>query len=160
MAQSLETLKNRIKTSLFGRRLGLDNDDYLVGPPDIKREVTDLTSGSTATAIPARGIVNVTGSSLATSGAGGTFLLSNPVPGVEVTICNLNADTSAASPGSTAMTFIRPSTAFLIRSSEGTTETTINLAVGAAVTLVGLSTGYYQVKNRTTLAGVIINGTT
>lgn len=160
MAQSLDTLKSKINTSLFGRRLGLDSADYLVGPPDIKRQVTDLTSASTATAIPAHGIVNITGSSLMTSAAGGTFLLSNPVPGVEVTICNLNADTSAGSPGSTAMTLIRPSTAFLIGSSEGTTETTINIAAGAAVTIIGLSTARYHVKNRTTLAGVIVNGTT
>jgi hypothetical protein len=123
-------------------------------------QVSDLTSASTATAIPAFGYVNVTGTSLATSAAGGTFLLSNPVPGVEVTICNINAATSAASPGSTAMTFIRPSTAFVMYSSEGTTETTINLAPGSAVVLAGLSTGAYQVKGRTTLAGVIINGTT
>lgn len=158
MAQSLDSIRNKIVTTLLGRRLGLDADEFLCGPKDLKHVVTDLTSASTATAIPNHGLVNITGTSLLTSAQ--TFLLSNPAPGVEVTITNINADSSAASPGSTALTMIRPSTAFLIRSSEGTTETTINLAVGAAVTLMGLSTGYYQVKGRTTLAGVIVNGTT
>jgi hypothetical protein len=95
-----------------------------------------------------------------TSAAGGAFLLSNPVPGAEVTVVNINADTSAASPGSTAMTLLRPSTAFYIRSSEGTTITTVNIAAGAAVVLAALSTAYYHIKSRTTLAGVIANGTT
>jgi len=160
MALSIETLRNSIITSLFGRRLGLDVAGYLVGAYDNRLPVTDLTSASTATAIPPYGITNITGTSLATSAAGGAFLLSNPVPGVETVICNLNANTSAASPGSTAMQLIRPSTAFYLISSEGSTETTINITPGSAVTLAGLSTSAYAVIGRTTLAGVVINGTT
>lgn len=158
MAQSLETLRNGIITTLYGRRLGLDKDETLVGVKDVKKVVQDLTSASTGTALNSHGYINVTGSSLLTSGQ--AFLLPLPIPGVEVNLTNINADTSAASPGSTAMTFIRPSTAFVIKTSEGSTMTTINLAVGASVTLVGLSTAVFGVKTRTTLAGVIINGTT
>lgn len=158
MAQSRQTLQQRILTSIFGNRLGLDPSDYLQGPLDYRHVVTDLTSASTATAIPAYGITNITGSSLLTSAQ--TFLLSNPVVGVDATIINVNAATSAGSPGSTAMTMIRPSTAFVILSSEGSTNTTINLAAGACVVLTGLTTALYQVKARTTLAGVIVNGTT
>ena len=162
MAQSLETIRNQILTSIFGRRLGLDPNDYLVGQKDIKHVVTDLTSASTATAIPAHGFVSYTGTSLATTtaNAGATFLLSNPVTGVSVTVFNVNALTSAGSPGSTAFTMIRPSTAFVILSSEGTTNTTVNVAAGCAVTLTGLTTGVVAVTNRITLAGVIVNGTT
>ncbi len=158
MAQSLETLRGRILTSLFGRRLGLDKDEYLVGPYDMKAVVTDLTSASTGTAIPAYGVTNITGTSLLTSAQ--TYLLSNPVPGVACTICNLNANTSAASPGSTAMTMVRPSTAFYINTTDGSTVTTLNITPGSAVTLMGLSTALYQIVGRTSLAGVIANGTT
>lgn len=158
MAQLLETLRSSIIDSIKGRKLGLDLNGYVVGVPDVKRQVTDLTSASTGTSIPAYGFVGITGTSLLTSAQ--AYLLSNPVPGVEVTIANLNADSSAASPGSTALTMMRPSTAFVIKSSEGTTMTTINLAVGNVVKLLGLSTGVYQVSARSGTAGVIVNGTT
>jgi|SRR5882672_454553 len=162
MAQSLETLRSNNITSLWGRRVGLQFDETLAGIKDVKKAVLDLTSASTGTALNAYGTVNYTGTSLATSvaGSGGTFLLALPIPGVDVALFNTNADSSVGSPGTTALTFIRPSTAFVIKSSEGTTMTTINLAVGASVILHGLSTGIYNVKARTTLAGVIINGTT
>lgn len=158
MALLLDTIRNSIVTSLHGRRWGLLANDFLGGQKDLKRVVTDMTSASTGTAIPNHGYVGITGSSLLTSAQ--TFLLSAPEPGVGVTIANLNANTSAASPGSTALTMIRPSTAFYIRSSEGSTNTTINLTPGCAVTLAGLSSAIYQVVQRITLAGVIINGTT
>ena len=159
MAQSLETLRSQAMfTSVHGRRLGLTSDDYLAGPKAMKGVVQDLTSASTGTTLNGFGNVNVTGSSLLTSAQ--TFLLPLPIPGVDVNIINVNADSSAASPGSTAMTFIRPSTAFVIKSSEGSTMTTINLAAGASVVLTGITTGIFHVKDRTTLAGVIINGTT
>lgn len=160
MAQSLLTLGNMILDSIKGRKFGLDKDGYLAGPPDIKHQVQDLTSASTATALAAHGLVNITGTSLMTSAAGGTFLLSNPVPGVEVTIANLNALTSAASPGSTAMMLIRPSTAFYMRSTDGSTLTTINLTANSAVKLMGMSTAEYMVTGRTSLVGSPMNGTT
>lgn len=159
MAQSLETLRNRSITNLYGRRAGLDIDETLVGVKDVKKVITDLTSASTATAIPAHGFVNFTGTSLATSAAGGAFVLTNPIPGIEVTVCNVNANTSAASPGSTSLWLVRPSTAFVILSTEGSTMTSINLNAGAAVKLVGLTTGLMQVLSRS-LAGVVVNGTT
>lgn len=158
MAQLLETLRNNNVTPLYGRRLGFQVDETLAGVKDLKKAVQDLTSASTGTTLNNYGYVRVTGSSLLTSAQ--TFLLPLPIPGIDLTIQNTNADTSAASPGSTAMTFVRPSTAFVILSSEGSTNTTINLTPGSVVTLAGLSTGIYAVKGRTSLAGVIVNGTT
>lgn len=160
MALSLNAARNAIITSIYGRRLGLDNLEFLAGALDIRRQVTDLTSATTGTVVPNNGTVTFNGTSLATSAAGGAFLLSNPVPGVSVTICNVNPLTSAGSPGSTAFTVLRPSTAFVIQSSEGTTETTVNIAAGCAATLTGLTTALYQLTNRVTLAGVVVNGTT
>ncbi len=161
MAQSLATLGNSIITSLFGRRLGLDKDGFLVGFLDNKKVVTDLTTASTATAIPNNGIVQFTGTSLGTSAAGGTFVLGLPVPGVSVTVTNVNPVTSAASPGCTAFFMIRPSTAFTIMTTGGTTMTTVQVIPGASVTLTGLTTALYQFTSMTgTSAAVLLNGTT
>lgn len=160
MAQSVNDLRSKILTSIYGRRLGMDANEFLVGQKDIKKAVLDLTTGSTATALNNYGQVNIVASSLGTSAAGAAFLLSNPEAGVDVSICNVNANSSAASPGSTALTLLRPSTAFVILSSEGSTMTTINLTPGSNIVLHGLSSALYQVKSRTTLAGTVINGTT
>lgn len=68
MAYLIETLRSQMITSVHGRRLGLDKDDYAVGPKDLRRQVEDvqttegsslspygltrvLTSGSSQTAI-------------------------------------------------------------------------------------------------------------
>lgn len=158
MALSIDTMRDLIRTSLFGRRFGIDQDEFLVGQNGIKLVIADLTSASTATAIPASGYVTITGTSLLTSAQ--TFLLTNPIAGAQVNITNLNANSSVGSPGSTALTMIRPSTAFVIRSSEGSTGTTINLTPGQSIVLVGLSTALYQVFGRGTLAQAVINGTT
>lgn len=158
MALSLDTIRNSILTSLFGRRIGLDPNSYLAGPLGMLKVIDDLSSASTGTAVRNNGVVNITGTSLLTSA--NAFALANPRPSVPVIIANVNANSSAGSPGSTAMTIVRNSTAFYIASSEGSTETTINLTPGSAVTLMGLSTSLYQVVSRTSLAGVIINGTT
>lgn len=160
--QLLETLRNNNVRHIDGRNLGIQYDETLAGVKDIKRAVQDLTSASSATTLINYGLVNVTASSLATTvaAAGGTFVLGLPIPGVDVTLANINADTSAGSPGSTAVSFIRPSTAFVIKSSEGSTMTSIFLAQGCCVTLSGLTTGIYLVKGRNSSAGIIVNGTT
>ncbi len=161
MALSLTTIANNIVTTVFGRRLGLDNLGYLAGPADIRKVVTDLTTASTATTIPNNGVVTFTGTSLGTSAAGGTFLLGLPVPGISVTITNINPVTSAASPGCTAFTMIRPSTAFTIMTTAGTTITTVNAIPGTAVTLTGLTTALYQVTAAQGSSGdLLFNGTT
>lgn len=158
MAQSLQTLRNSILTTLLGRRVGLTPDEYLVGQHDVKLEVTDLTSASTGTAIPAYGIVNISGTSLLTSGQ--LFLLSNPVPGVDVTIINVRSNATAGTTGCTSMAIVRPSTAFYIASTEQSSGTSMILCEGAVVTLTGVSTALYSVKSRNSLASVVITAAT
>jgi len=161
MALSLGSIQRNITTTIFGNRLGLDASNYLAGPLDVRKVVTDLTTASTATTVPNNGIVTFTGTSLGTSAAGGTFVLGLPVPGISVTVVNINPVTSAASPGCTAFTMIRPSTAFTILTTAGTTMTTINAIPGSAFTLTGLTTALYQFTSMTgTSAAVLLNGTT
>ena len=158
MAQSIETLRNQAMfTSLYGRRIGLTQDEFVAGPKDIKLAVADFTSASTGTAIPNYGKVAMRISGSMTTATAG-FLLSNPIPGVDVEICY--AQTSqAATAGSTGIAFIRPSTAFYIQSSDGSTGVAVLCAQGGAFTLRGLSTELYMFIRHGTSASVVVGAT-
>lgn len=154
MAQSLETLRNNNITSLFGRRLGLQFDETLAGMKAVKDVVQDLTSASTATAVNNYGkvVARISGS-MTTATA--NFLLSNPIPGVDVEICY--AQTSqAATAGSTGIAFSRPTTAFYIQSSDGSTGVAVLCAQGGAFTLRGVSTELYHFIRHGTSASVVV----
>lgn len=158
MAKLLETFRSSVLDSVKGRKLGLDKDGYLVGVPGVPGVITDVTTASTGTALPNYGSVKIQSTTLGTSSAGAVFLLSNPVVGVDVTF--YNAYTSTGGSGSTAMTLLRPSTAFYIVSSEGSTMTTIVMSSQGYVTLRGLSTDAYYVTSRVGTSMVSLNGTT
>ena len=153
MAQLLETLRNRAKDSIKGRKLGLDLvDETLIGPKDIKRAVQDLTSATTATAANNYGVVVARLSGSATTAINGAFLLSNPIPGVAVDLCY--ALTSAgATAGSTAVAFQRPTTAFYIQSTATSTGVAILLAQGQSARLLGITTDAYMAQIFGTSAG-------
>ena len=65
----------RMRTSIYGARLGLDDDGMLIGPPDIKKAVSTL--GSTASNLPAHG------ASLLNAAAASTYVLDAPIVGIE-----------------------------------------------------------------------------
>lgn len=154
MAQSLETLRNNRITSLYGRRLGLDSDETLVGVKGLKEVVQDLTSASTGTSVNNYGTVVARISGSMTT-ATANFLLSNPIPGVDVRLCY--AQTSqAATAGSTGIAFSRPSTAFYIQSSDGSTGVAVLLTQGSACTLRGLSTDAYMFVRHGTSGAVVV----
>lgn len=158
MAQLLETLRSNNLTPIFGRRLGLQFDETLAGPKDIKRAVQDLTSASTATTLNNYGIIVARITGVATTAAGGVFILSNPIPGVPVDICYANTS-QAATAGSTAIAFLRGSTAFYIQSSLGSTQVAVLLAQGNQARLLGVSTDAYMLQALGTSAGVSAIGT-
>lgn len=159
MAQSLQTLRSSRITSVHGMKLGIDSGEYLVGPPDLKKVVSEYTSGSTGTAVLPYGFHSFQLTTLSSQ----SFVLSNPVPGVAVTIMSqMNGATNLSS----NWNLKRPSTAFYIESSEGSTMTTINMSSRAYITLLGVTTDRYQVIARTpattgsTGIGPMLNGTT
>jgi hypothetical protein len=158
MAQSLQTLRNSIITSVHGRRLALDKDDFLVGPPEIKRVVADYTSGSTGTEILPYGVHSFQLTTLSTQ----TFVIRDPVPGVPVTIF---AHQAGATNLSSNWSIKRKSAAFEFESSEGSTMVTINMSSRAQITLMGITSTRYQVIGRnpmtsgTTTVGPFLNGT-
>lgn len=133
MGFSLGQLANRIRTSIHGRRLGLDDADFLVGPKGIRPPITDATSDTTGTALPNHGLVSVI------STTDDVWTLSSPVPSCEVTIfCGSS---------STGTHAVVPTNATII-SSNGVAGSSISMAgAGASITLCGISTAQWILKN-------------
>lgn len=131
MAFSINQLANRIRTSIHGRRLGLDPSDWLVGARGMRVPVTDATSDTTGTALPNHGYVSVT----TTTDDG--WRLTDPVAGAQVTLF-----TGSSSTGIHAVTPV----AATIVSSNGIAGSSISLSgAGAAITLIGLTTAVWSV---------------
>lgn len=89
MAYLLETLRAQRKTSIHGRRLALDKDDYLVGPADLRTQVEDQQS-TAGTSMPPNGITRIltTGSSQC-----GIYPLAAPVIGARKKIVLMSSST-------------------------------------------------------------------
>lgn len=143
MAISLQTLRSAKITSVHGRRLALDNNDFVVGPKGFREPVFELTSASTAQTLSNHGltVINVTS---AVTTATNSFFLPNPVPGARITVRSGVRGTTSTD-GSTAIMLGRASTAFYIESSVDTSCVAALLARGNAITLEGITTGYYNV---------------
>ncbi len=140
MAQSLETLRSQNNTSIYGRRLGLTYDDYLVGPKDLKLAIEDIQT-TVATTAAAYGITRV----LTTGSSQGPVqhFLPAPIPGVEKVILLQSTSTGSQQFLSTA------NGAAIIAASDGTTKGVVNLVgPGGSITLVGLTTALWGVKAR------------
>ncbi len=146
MAQSLTTIRNNAITTIHGRRLGLDRDETIVGAVALKQVITDLTSATTATVVPAHGTVVCRMSGSATSAINGAFLLTNPIPGVAVHIVRTFGNVAGGTAGCTGVAFQRATTAFHIQSSVTSTGVAVIVADGQTVTLLGISTDAYMAQ--------------
>lgn len=158
MGQTLETLRGNNITSMWGRRIGLQFDETLAGIKDVKRQVQDLTSATTATAAANYGIVNAKVTTVCTTSTGGAFLLSNPIPGVPVDLM-VNVTSAGAAAGSTAVSFQRATTAFNIVTSAMSTGVALLLAQGVSARLMGMTTDQYLLQMMGTSAGISVTGT-
>jgi len=133
MALTLETIRNRILTSIHGRRLGLDRNDQIAGVKGMTRPVTDATSDTTGTALANYGIARLVTST------DDTWTLTAPYIGAEVTLM-----TGSSSTGVHTVT-VSPA---VIRSTNGIAGASVLLAgAGAAVSLVGITTGIWAVTS-------------
>lgn len=136
MAYSQDSLKSEIQTSLHGRRLGLDSNDYLVGPKSLRKAIQDLTT--VPTTVEAHGYARIT----ATGSSQGPVqhFLPSPQPGQEVTLVNGTSSTGSHQ-------FLSTANGAAIRgSSGGTTAGVINLRYAHAFAkLVGITTALWQV---------------
>ena len=133
MAMSLEQLRSVILTSIFGRRLGLDNQEFLVGPKDMRTAIEDITSTAATSALPYGHTRVLTSGSSQT----GSYTLQAPVPGVRKTL-SLNSTSTGT------MQFTATNAAFL--SGSGTSEAVVSfITKGAFIELLGVTTAYWQV---------------
>lgn len=133
MAKTQESLRDDIKTSIHGRRLGLDNDAFLVGPKALLSPVTNATSDTTGTAL-----LNHGHHSIATT-TDDTWTLADPKEGCMVTITTITTSTGTHT--------VSPANA-TIYSTNGVAGSAIAFnAMGESVTLVGLSTAKWAVTS-------------
>lgn len=134
MATLLEALRAKIRTSIHGRRIGLDDIDYLVGPKSLREQVEDISTTAATSASPF-GVTRVL-----TSGSSqtGSYTLQAPIPGVRKTLV-LNS-TSTGGQQFTA------TNATIYSASDGTSKAVVNLyAPGAAVQLEAVTTDRWVV---------------
>lgn len=120
--------RNRIRTSIHGARLALDDDNALVGPIGLREAVT--TQGSTATNMPAHGITYVG------AAAASTYILDTPIPGLQKRIFQLGSASSH--------NIITGTSNIKIASSLGSSQQRINLqSTGDFVDLHALTTALW-----------------
>jgi len=131
MAQSLSTIRGKIRTSKHGLRLGLTHDDFLAGFKQNVQTVTNATASTTATALLPYGIHTVQ----STSSKNWT-LSAAPHAGLEVKIGTTTTSTKVHK--------VTVASGVLI-STAGAAGTSITLkGVGAAAHLVSLSTAAWK----------------
>ena len=142
----------RIITSVWGGRLGLDEDNILVGPPDIKKEVRTIST-TVPTTIAAHGMVRImtTGSTQGPT----QHELDAPIPGVDLTLMLNTTSTGSCQFGTT----VAGASVFI--SSLGSTGEWINLlGPGGSVTLTGITTAIWGVKSVAHVAAVSFSTST
>lgn len=131
---------NRMVTSLFGRRLGLQKlttgesggrlpSEFLVGPDDFRVGLT--SNESTAVNLKPHGVSFNLGTS---AGSSAVYTLEPPIPGVRKWLASSTAN---------GPVYVNTSGA-LITSSAGTTQATIKLStLGVPVELIGMTTAMW-----------------
>lgn len=140
---------NKILTSLFGRRLGLQRlstaesgastpNEFLVGPDDFRVGVN--TAETTSTRLEAHGYSGNLGTSAASSAV---YTIDPPIPGVRKVLASSTAN---------GPVYVKTASGVII-SSAGSTDTTVKLStLGNAVELIGLTTAIWLTRD-TTAAG-------
>ena len=138
LVNSVEGLRSQIITSIYGRRLGLDNNGSLVGITGYRLPVTGFDSTGATTGFNTTGETTLSayGCSIIGSTASGSqaYTIQAPIPGVRKYI--VNPTTATVTIATTA------AGAYVVLSTNGAvTGTTISLARGGTnVTLLGITT--------------------
>lgn len=141
MAQvaTLEGLRDQINTSVHGRRLGLDANDYLVGVKEVRKPIKAFTAIS--------GTLNAYGiNSIGVSTAAAGYTMPYPVTGSRATLV---FNTTAVT---TLSVTITASTLSYFQTTVSSTNQTITVStatanyIGQTLTLIGLSTSIWFVE--------------
>jgi hypothetical protein len=148
---------NKIRTSLHGRRIGLQrmsssesggslpNREFLVGPEDLRLDVT--TAETTSANLKAFGVSNVAASS---AGSSSVYTLDPPVPGVRKIITG----------GTSGPVYVKTANGETIMSSAGSSFTTIKISsAGGSFELMGFTTAQW-LSYFSTASGIGLSTTT
>ncbi len=130
MAKTIEQIRDSIATSIFGRRVGLSNDQYLVGPLDNKTVTQQATTLTTGTVINPHGFTGVS------SSTNTTWAMAAPVEGVGKQLAATSTSTG------TMVVQLPSGVTFLTTAGSSFNQATFN-AIGQAVELFGVSTSVY-----------------
>lgn len=87
-ALSRENLRNQMKTSMMGRRAGMDNNDYEVGEQDTRLPIDNITS-TVPTSLSPNGFSLLS----CTAASSAQHTLQNPVPGIYKQITQISSST-------------------------------------------------------------------
>jgi len=138
----------KITTSIFGRRLGLQKlttgisgasaeQEFLVGPGDIRVGVT--TAETTSTNLKPHGLSNCPGTS---AGSSSVYTLDPPVPGVWKTIAFVGSSAN--------VTYVKTANGETFSTTMGTSFTTIKSSNAGSLVLLGLTTSIWLIPGLTT----------
>lgn len=138
MAYTVHQLRAERKTSIYGRRLGLDRRDFLVGPLGLRFAIEDIQS-TVPTTLALGGLTRILTSG---SSQGPTqHILPAPIPGVEKIVMLHSTSTGSQQLLST------PNGASIFLATAGTTVGVVNLVgPGGGITLVGISTAIWGIR--------------
>ena len=131
MAMSIEQIRQTIITSLFGRRLGLSVDQYLVGALDNKVVTQQATTLTTGTRINAHGFTGVS------SSTNTTWTMDPPVEGVSKQL-------AATSTSTGTMTVQLPTGANFVTTAGSSFNQVAFTALGQSIDLFGASTSVFM----------------
>lgn len=147
---SLNGLRAAIVTSMWGRRVGFDQNDFIVGTKDTRLLVEGVSSaGSTMISTSSLNLSAYGISLVGATGASGTtgYVLGAPVPGVYKTIF-------CASTGYAVIT-TTAGTNYSSTGSAASTHTVCTMAgKGNALQLIGLTTSLWGVLPNQTVSSV------
>jgi hypothetical protein len=135
-ALSRETLRNQMKTSMMGRRAGMDNNDYEVGEQDTRLPIDNITSTVPTSLSP-------NGASLfsCTVASSAIHTLQNPVAGIYKQLTQISSSTLGIAvqfgPGAQLITTQGTSFNQLIFAGFGHTANLFCVATGSSVGGVG-----------------------
>lgn len=148
MAISLEQFRNTIMTSLFGRRLGFNKDEFVVGTKDICVAIEDISTTA------ATSCINYGHTRFLTSGSSQTSNVTLQAPQVGV---RKSFSLQSTSTGNQIIT----ATAAAFLAASGSSVAVINLQGGGAfVDMIAVSTAYWQLLSGSTIAPTNITHTT
>lgn len=134
LTNTLEGIRSRIATSIFGRRLGLDSNDFLVGAKDNVKPIETISSTAASQTLVAYGTSIISATNASTDSAL-AMTLAAPIPGVEKYLVQTSSSTAGYAITLASGQFISSG------SSAGVTLT--SLGANQSMSLVGISTAAY-----------------